>query len=216
MSPEDQASTLEAAIIERAETLVEEHLRQAESAHKRIIEDATEKLRLLEEREILSAKARADREYRRRVQAAEIRMQADVDRLRWALVQSVLQGMHARFEAIAGDAARYEPLLRRLLGHAAQNIERDELVAVLCEADHERFAGRWEAIAAETVPSKKIALSPVRGAFSGGVVVSSADGRIRVDNSLEGRVERLEAELHQVILERLFPRAMEMGAMFNG
>lgn len=216
MSPDDQASTLEAAIIQRAETLVEEHLRQADRAHKRIIEDATEKLRLLEEREILSAKARADREYRRRVQAAEIRMQADVDRLRWALVQSVLQGLHARFEAIAKDAARYEALLRTLLAHAAANIERDELVAVLCDADHRRIAGRWEAIAAETAPGKKIALSPERGVFSGGVVVSSADGRIRVDNSLEGRVERLEAEMHQVILERLFPRAMEMGAMFNG
>jgi V/A-type H+-transporting ATPase subunit E len=35
--------------------------------------------------------------------------------------------------------------------------------------------------------------------------VASEDGRIRVDNTFEGRQERLRARIQQVILERLLP-----------
>ena len=93
MSPDDQVAALEKAILERARSLAGEHLQQASRARERIMEDSAERMRLLEEKEILVAKAKAEREYRRRVQASEIRMQSELDRLRWGLVQSVLDNV---------------------------------------------------------------------------------------------------------------------------
>jgi V/A-type H+-transporting ATPase subunit E len=49
-----------------------------------------------------------------------------------------------------------------------------------------------------------------------GVLVSSADGRIRVDNTLEGRMARLRLRIQQAILERLLPGGLETGALFGG
>ena len=39
----------------------------------------------------------------------------------------------------------------------------------------------------------------------GGILVRSDDNRIRVDNTFEGRMERLGRGLHQIIIERLLP-----------
>jgi V/A-type H+-transporting ATPase subunit E len=50
----------------------------------------------------------------------------------------------------------------------------------------------------------------------GGVVVASADGRIRVDNTFEGRLDRLRARVQQVILERLLPSGFDTGSIFTG
>jgi V/A-type H+-transporting ATPase subunit E len=38
----------------------------------------------------------------------------------------------------------------------------------------------------------------------GGLLVHDLEDRIRVDNTFEGLVERLENELHQVIIAQLF------------
>ncbi len=67
MSPEDQVTALEKAILERAQTLADEHSDQARRARERILADSAERLRLMEDREVLVAKARAEREYRRQV-----------------------------------------------------------------------------------------------------------------------------------------------------
>ncbi len=205
MSPDNQVAALEKAILERARSLAEEHLKQAGRARERIMDDSAERLRLLEEKEILVAKARAEREYRRKVQASEIRMQADLDRLRWGLVRSVLDNIHHRLAEISADQTRYLPMFKRLLAEAAASIERQELVALVSDADHRRLAEGWDAIAREAVPDKQVALSDEVCPCTGGVLVRSQDDRISVDNTFEGRLSRLESELHRVILERLFP-----------
>ena len=128
MSPDDQVTALESAIIERAQSLADEHFKQAGRARERIMEDSAERLRLLEEKEILVAKARADREFRRKVQASEIRMQANLDRLRWNLVRSVLDNVRLRLSKASANQSSYLPLFKRLLAEAAGSIERQELV----------------------------------------------------------------------------------------
>ena len=82
MKAEDQVAALEQAIRERAHALAEEHMEQAKRAKERIRKETGNRIQLLEEKENLSAQARAEREYRRRVQASEIRLQAELDRLR--------------------------------------------------------------------------------------------------------------------------------------
>ena len=205
MSSDDQVAALESAILERAENLADEHFKQARRARERIMDDSADRLRLLEEKEVLVAKAKAEREYRRKVQASEIRMQADLDRLRWNLVRSVLDNIQLRLTKLSADPGSYLPTFKRLLAEAAASIEREELVALVSDADHRRLAESWETIARDAVPDKRVKLSAEVCPCSGGVLVRSEDSRISVDNTFEGRLERMEFELHRAILERLFP-----------
>jgi V/A-type H+/Na+-transporting ATPase subunit E len=48
------------------------------------------------------------------------------------------------------------------------------------------------------------------------VLVMSDDGRIRVDNTFEGRMARLRLRIQQAILERLVPNGFETGSVFSG
>ncbi|MBP7712330.1 MAG: V-type ATP synthase subunit E [Gammaproteobacteria bacterium] len=216
MNPNDQVASLEQAIFERAKNLADEHLRQAQRARERILADSAERLRLLEEKEMSLAKSRAEREFRRLVQSAEIHMQADMDRMRWGLVQSVMQGVNGRLKTLQANDESGLALLRALLVEAASAIERDELVARVSVFDHGRVQGRWDLEFRNAVPGKTIGLSPDACPCSGGVLVESVDGRISVDNTFEGRMSRQKSDLERVILERLFASAGQMGMLFHG
>ncbi|HHH12901.1 MAG TPA: V-type ATP synthase subunit E, partial [Thiolapillus brandeum] len=63
---------------------------------------------------------------------------------------------------------------------------------------------RWEAFLASVGSDREIRLQERPLPSSGGVVVRSEDDRIRVDNTFEGRLERLQPQVLQVITERLF------------
>ncbi|MFQ6021100.1 MAG: V-type ATP synthase subunit E [Acidiferrobacterales bacterium] len=212
----DQVDTLEQAILQRAQVLAEEQISQGNRARERILEASSEKLRLLEDRELLAAKAQSEREYRRLVQASEIQRQAELDGLRWALVESVMEGVGAALAELTADEARYLPVFKALLTQAASSIGEEELVATVNEIDHRRFAERWDKMARAAVPERRVSLSAEFAACTGGVRVNSKDERINVDNTFEGRIERLEAKLHTLILERLFPSAVHMGPLFRG
>ncbi|MCP4041547.1 MAG: V-type ATP synthase subunit E [Gammaproteobacteria bacterium] len=216
MQAVDQVAALEEAIFERARTLADEHLSQAKRARQRIHQDSMERLHLLEEKEILTAKTKAEREFRRLVQASEIRMQAELDRQRWGLMETVLENARGELADIHTDDNRYLPLFTQLLSQAAAAIERDELQALVSDSDRRRYTANWEEITRSAAPDKSITLSAENCTGTGGVLVVSTDGLISVDNTFEGRLERLDTELHRVILERLFPSATHMGALFNG
>lgn len=207
---------LESALLFRAEALADEYLNGAERLRGQIIEDANKMLRLREEREILAAKAGAERLYRQRVQAAEIKMQEELDHLRWTLVQSVLEDVNSRLAQLAGDDEAYLPLLKRLLSQGARAIEREELTAHVNQRDLAQLAPRWADIVKEAGAGKRVTLSPQPIETAGGLLIESADGRIRVDNTFEGRMERLQTEMYRAINERLFASAEHMGALFNG
>ena len=83
----DQVTELESAILQRANRLAAEFKQRAERSRDNILREASDRLRLREEREILAAKTQAERSYRQRVQAAEIKHQEELDRLRWDLVR---------------------------------------------------------------------------------------------------------------------------------
>jgi V/A-type H+-transporting ATPase subunit E len=216
MNPNDQIGALEKAIFERAKTLADEHLRQAQRARERILADSSDRLRLLEEKEVLLAKNRAEREFRRRVQSSEIRMQSELDQLRWGLVLSVMEGVKRQLHALQTDDERGLALLKSLLIEAAQAMERDDLIARVSDLDHRRVADEWGEKYRDAVPGKVIRLSDDPCPCSGGVLVESADGQISVDNTFEGRMARFEADLQRVILERLFVSAGQMGTLFHG
>jgi V/A-type H+-transporting ATPase subunit E len=209
----NQVEELESAILARAERLAGEYRERAERSRDRILREAAEQLRLREEREVLVAKSLADRTYRRKVQSSELRLHAHMDHLRWNLVRGVEQRLKERMLAFIEREQEYDRVLQGYLAQGARLIERDELVAELNPHDQQRLEGRWEEFVRKTVPDKRIRLSPDTIDTLGGVLVRTADGRIRLDNTFEGRRERLRPQLYQIIVERLIPAAVDSAAM---
>jgi V/A-type H+-transporting ATPase subunit E len=210
------AETLEQAIRQRAAKLAEQRLQEGEHGRAQIWADIDQRLCRLEEQTIQAARGQAERVYRRLVQASEIRLQADLDRQRWSLVESVFTDLQERLAKLHADEARYPPLFQALLRQGAYAIERRELIATLGAVDHQRFSPSWATLVAEVVPDKEIALSPDLLPCTGGLLVASRDHCIRLDNTFEGRLERLTPMLHQVIFARLFAAVSPTRELFHG
>lgn len=212
----NQVQELEQAILARAERLAGEYRERANRSRDSILREAAERLRMRESREESIAKTLADRTFRQQVQASELKMQTHLDRMRWNLVQDVERALAGRMKAFSEDLGRYEPWLESLIVRAANLIEEKSLVVSANARDLHRLAERWDAIL-ETLPSHKtVILSKEPIETLGGVLVASRDRRIRIDNTYEGRLERLRAAVQQVILERLLPSGFDTGNLFSG
>ncbi|MFB1485745.1 MULTISPECIES: V-type ATP synthase subunit E [unclassified Thiocapsa] len=212
----NQVQELEQAILARAERLAGEYRERANRSRDSILREAAERLRMRESREESIAKTLADRTFRQQVQASELKMQTHLDRMRWNLVQDVERALAGRMKAFSEDLGRYEPWLESLIVRAANLIEEKSLVVSSNARDLQRLAERWDAIL-ETLPSHKtVTLSKEPIETLGGVLVASRDRRIRVDNTYEGRLERLRPAVQQVILERLLPSGFDTGNLFSG
>jgi V/A-type H+-transporting ATPase subunit E len=205
MSEADRISGLETALIERANKLAEEYLINGRREHERLLADAKQRLRIEEEREVLAAKAQAERAYRQQVQAAELQLHAELDRLRLELVDAVLDCLPARLEQLTADEQRYLPLLHSWLREGAQAIECNELIVQFNPRDLQRMQKDWQNHARKAAPGKQLALSPESIECKGGVLITSADRKIRIDNTFEGRMERLNEMLQNMIAEQLSP-----------
>ena len=216
MTLETQVKELEAGLLARARALVQEHLAKAEWERERILAECRQRIHQREERELLAAKADADRLYRQRVQAAELRLQGELDRLRWGFVEAVMEQVKQQVKLLREETSRYDSVLQNWLAGAARLIDGDTLAAELNATDHERLAPCWVQFARAACTNKHIALASEHCQCSGGVVVRTMDNRIRIDNTFEGRLERFEEALHHTILERLFAALPDMEMLFHG
>lgn len=211
----NQVLELEQAILARAQQLASQYAEQARQTRETILRDAAERLRQREQREEAHARALSERHYRQRVQAAELKLQSHLDRMRWNLVRRVEDRLAERMRVFIKDESAYLEHLRELLQAAAEQFESDSLV-VHCNADdHKRLHADWAAVEA-ALPGKTLSLAEDAIETLGGVLVRSANGRIRVNNTFEGRMARLRLRLQQAILERLLPAAPESGNLFTG
>ena len=199
-----------------ARRLADEYRERGRRSRDHLLADARDKLHLREEREILSAKALAARRQKRLVQAGEIRLQGDLDRLRWALIESVLAQARERLLVLAADKTRYPTILVQLIRQAAAAIRCRSLTVHLNQRDHQTIGSDWGAWCAEHLPDTEATLAPAPIDASGGARVESADQTVRVDNTFEGRSERLQETLHRVSMERLFASVAENGGPVNG
>ena len=194
---------LESAIRQQAEILAKSHLQAAQQQAEQILAESAKRLQQREERERNIAEAAANQEYRRRVQASEIKMQAELDQLRWSLVQSVLSDLQAHLKQLTQQKETYIPLLKQYLKYAAQLFDEQALVVEVNAEDQVLLAPLWEEILKECVPDKTCTLL-ASTKHGGGLLVRNQADRIRVDNTFEGLIERLQNELYQVITTQLF------------
>ncbi len=217
MNDPQQVGDLEQALLERAERLAAEYRERGRQSAERIAAEAEERLRLREEKEVLAAKAEAERLYDRRVQAADIRLQGELDRLRWTLVNTALQGLDKALAELTQDESRYQGVLQAMIRQGAQILGSNELVAQLNAKDRRQLAEGWSEWVEPVVnPGQTILLGEEPLACSGGVLLRTPDNRVRVDNTFEGRRDRLAETLQEEVLERLFAPALVAGWAEHG
>jgi V/A-type H+-transporting ATPase subunit E len=211
-----QADELEKAILARAERLATEYRERAQRSRDTILRDAAEKLRLREQREEAIAKTLGDRAYRQRVQAEELKLQSHLDLVRWNLVREVEARLAEQMRAHAQDSVSYLKTLTDFIAAAVTEIERDEAQVRANSADRKLLKAHWAEVFEALPAGVEVSLSDESLETLGGVMIETSDGRIRVDNTFEGRLARLRARLQQVILERLVPSNFDTGSIFGG
>jgi V/A-type H+/Na+-transporting ATPase subunit E len=211
-----QVDELERAILSRAERLAGEFRDRASRSRDNILRDAAERLRLREAREEAAAKALSDRIFRQQVQASELKLQTHLDRVRWNLVQDVERLLADRMRNFMAEETAYHAWLERLIVEAVTLIEASELTIAVNATDQRQLAARWEQLTAALPEGKTATLTADALDTLGGALIASADERIRVDQTFEGRLERLRPRIQQTILERLLPGGFETGSLFAG
>lgn len=216
MDADLQVTQLEQALIRQAETLAREQRQNAEAMRARILAESMDKLKLAEEREVLAAKAEAERLARRQIQAAETRLAAELDRLRWALTESTLSGVRQAFRELVADETRYFGVLERWLAAAAAALPDGGLIAEVRPEDERRLAPVWAELAARAAPGREVALVGHGQPSEGGIRVRLADDRARIDQTFEARQARLAEDLARVTMERLFASAPDLGTLVHG
>lgn len=195
---------LEGLLAAQAMALAEQHLARARESAAEIQRETREKLRRLQEQEALRYRQEAEALARQLVQAAKIHIDSEHDRLRWALVQDVLAAVHKRLQGLTSDTPRYHAVLRGYLAEAAAAMPAGDLVAELNPRDLDALRPRWSELAAQAAPGRRVELAPLADQTMGGMRVRTPDGRLRVDNTFEGRIERLQDQVLAVIMDRLF------------
>lgn len=213
----DQVAALQKAILERARELADEHVKQGELTRTKILADMREKIKLREGKELLAAQVEADREYDRLVQASELRIQAELDRNRWGLVQAAMDKVARRLAALHKDKRRYEAVFSVLLEQGVKAIGQRSLIASINNDDLGLFHDRWDDIVRTACGDKvEVKLAPEACACSGGVRLISAKGDVMLDNTFEGIIARREEALQRIVFERLFSTVSTRGNVLDG
>lgn len=207
---------LEALIETQAMGLAEQHLQAGHAAVEQIRQQTEARLAQRREGEELRFQQEAAQLCRQLLQGAKLRVDADLDRLRWALVQEVLSGVRARLAHVPSEPARYaefahgvEPVryraaLVRLIAEAAQAIPDARLVVEMSARDAEWLRADWQQLAHEAAPGRELVLRVLDAPCLGGVRVCDEANQRRIDHTFEARLARMEGELLSAIMQTLF------------
>lgn len=196
---------LEGLLQAQAMDLAERHLEKGRQTSDQIIEDMQARLRQLEEGEELRFQLEAEHLCRQVMQSARLRVDAELDRLRWTLTEGVLAEVRERLKKLVDDRERYRSVLGRYLSEASQAIPEGNLVAELSPRDMEWIRPEWDALVKQSASGRHVSLTALSNPISGGMLVSSEAGSQRIDNTFEGRLARMENELLATIMDRLLP-----------
>jgi V/A-type H+-transporting ATPase subunit E len=204
MESESQVDQLEQVLLSQAQSLAQEELRNAVVACSRIRSEAAARLRLLEERETLAAKSDAERLVRRRIQADETRLSGELDRLRWTLSETILSRVKDALSALTQDPEHYLPVLSGFLAEAARELPLGPLVAEVNGTDLDRLRPVWPKWYRQAAPDRQVELAAHGLPSVGGMRIRTADNRVRLDQTFEARLTRLEEDLARSAMEQLF------------
>ncbi len=209
-----EVKALQKAILERAEELAGEYINQGKMLSSHIIQDARDKVQLMEKKELLLAKDNAEREYQRLCQASELRLQSEMDRNRWGLVQSAMDSIIQRVSDFAEKSPDYESVLFTLLENGVKELAIPVVVAELNNRDYKQLKSKVSEWIKQL--DVEVRLSSENCSCSGGIRLLSEDGSMMVNNTFEGLLSRKQNELMRVIFERMFSQVQSIGGGTHG
>jgi len=204
MSIATPVAQLEQAILKRAQDLADSHLLAAQQQKTQILAESAKRQQLRENHETEIAKAAAEQQYRRKVQASEIKMQAELDELRWALIQSVISELHTALQQLTQQRDQYLPLLIHYLTTAVRNLGEKEIIVTVNPNDYQWLAPQWQQLLDSSKLTQSCRLESSENSFMGGMLVSDNQDKVRIDNTFEGLLERFEMTLCQEVNQQLF------------
>jgi len=206
MSEATSVDELKQAILAKAQDIATEYQERAEQARNNILLEARQRLHLREEHETKIGKIIADREYARLIQANELKLHRKLDMLRWSLVDTVMNAVKVEFtEFMENEYENYIQVIGKWARDACTLIDSKQLVAEVNNRDYRYLKENWDTFTKQYIPKGvELTLSESECETLGGIRVRTPDHRMRLDNCFEGRMQRLEPELQQCIMHRLF------------
>ena len=216
MTSELKVEDLEKSLLQRADDLADEYFQRAKRSHDHFIEDENERLHLREEREVMAAKMLAERTYRSRVQSSELQAKKRLDQLRWQLIKNVISKVKEEIGTIVKDQAQYQQLLLKYIAFSITLIDTKDVIVEFNQADYQGMSNQWPDFLEVIDSDKNIQLSKCFHNMSGGIIVYNQYRTIRVDNTFEGRIERLSETIQQLVAEQFFSELSHEGDKIHG
>lgn len=217
MSTASTVDELKQAILTKANDIADEYHARAKQARTNVLSEARERLHLREEHETEIGRHIADKEYARRIQANELKLQRKLDMLRWSLVESIMASLKKRFIDLSEkDPERYLAVLGEWAGDACKMLGHDELIAELNIRDAALLKENWDRFVEEYIPdSVNLTLATTPCETIGGIRIRTPDNMVRIDNCYEGRMQRLEPLIKQSIMHKLFSTVEQLQRLIH-
>lgn len=216
MTSELKVEDLENALMQRANDLAEEYLQRAKRSHDHFIDDENERLKLREEKEVMAAKMAAENIYRSRVQSSELNVQKKLDQLRWQLIKDVITQARLKMTDIVKNEAQYRQLIIESIQYGVTAIGSKHLLVEFNQTDYQNMAEQWDSIIKEIKGDVSIELSKQSHLMSGGIIMYDQKRSIRIDNTFEGRIDRLSESIHQLVAEQFFSELSHESEKIHG
>lgn len=122
------------------------------------------------------------------------------------VLREIMEEVQKRLVEFCGDESSYRPFLLKAMIRGIEAVPFETLKVALSERDLRRFKGTKlvEDALATLKRTKKVTFSDEPIQTVGGAVVASQDGKMRVDCTLEARLELIKPQLLPEISKILF------------
>jgi vacuolar-type H+-ATPase subunit E/Vma4 len=172
-------------IVSKAQNETQQVLEEARSSYGR---EATEIVK--------NAQSEAEAIKRRQVSEARHRVKLREQEEKNRILSDVLDQTKKRASQFADDEERYVPYLTKLIVSGIDELDLDNATLHLNARDLKRFDRKLlQEVHKQLRRPVKVEMAPEPINCASGVVISSSDGKVRIDNTVEQRFEALESEL---------------------
>jgi vacuolar-type H+-ATPase subunit E/Vma4 len=209
MATENAQKILADEILQDANRKASEILSAARAEAEKIVSQAKATARSEAEKILAEHRARAVKRAEMTLRTVEQQVARDKLHARDTVVQASLDQAAAHLEEISGEA--YKEAAVRLAIAAARHMPAGDLVAKVTAAsganlDESSLASEIAAVLQKEGKTVHIRVQ-VQPGPSKGVIVESAEGRLRWDNTFEARLRRLRPSLRRLTIPILFEEA---------
>ena len=182
-------------ILSNARTKAESIIREAEAEKQRVLDEA--QITISRETEGIIQGARSDAEAlkRRTISEARHRAKLSEEKEKDKIMQDVLDQAKKRVFDLVRDDTKYIPLLTRLIEGGIHELGEKMAVIHLNEKDLKGISTLELRLNKDLSGQVKVDVSKEPIVASGGAIISTPDGKIRIVNTLDQRFEALESTL---------------------